>query len=132
MRSFLVFIFFTITCLAKSQSSNPVFKEKYKDCLTKEFVTSTDIKSKSEITVEQSLLKADFDAYRNKSTTQTLSFDNEFSVELLSAVEIAKLGCPVNPISRKDKDYILPTFHMNSDGWIIALYPNQENSKYKK
>ncbi len=105
------------------------------DCKNQFKVLSTgSISSTAEISkYQESIKKASFESYRNKTKTQTLEFDNGFKIELPSAQQLFITGCNINPSDYTDNKIELPIFSVTKEGWILAGYKNQNqnNPKYK-
>ena len=84
--------------------------------------------------IDTFISKADLESYRLQDKRVTLSFDNGFDVELLSANEMAQLGLINNahnyPLATSGKKK-LPVFQMAPNGWITAQYSANPKAVHK-
>lgn len=82
--------------------------------------------SNDEITVyKKAIESANLENYRNKSTNQTIEFDNGLKVELISAKELIIKGYNLNINQYQDTrnpEFVFPKFHLHESGYLIALY----------
>ncbi len=75
------------------------------------------------------ILSSNMESYRNKSTRDTLSFDNGLKFVLYSAQELYILGYVISPNdydSYRDPKYTNPIFYLSDTGYLIALYNHIE------
>lgn len=82
---------------------------------------------------ESAVSNADLEAYRYRSFTDTLSFDNGVKVILYSAEDLLSKGFVIDLNNYKnpdeiDKEYIKPSFKLTPEGWLIALYERVEKN----
>jgi hypothetical protein len=93
------------------------------------------IKTPGDLSVSQIstyISKISFENYRLRDKQVVLKFDNGFDIVLLSANRIQTMGLIDNAATYQTDftpAFILPVFHMISDGRVSAAYP-VVNSKY--
>ena len=71
--------------------------------------------------------------FRLQDRQTTLSFDNNFSIVLLSARELLESGLISDINSYKaafPPNFVLPKFHLTSTGQIATEYPISKNTKF--
>ena len=75
---------------------------------------------------ETAIQNADMEAYRLKTTSNILSFDDGVQVEFFAADVLAERGVSINANNYTDDkgvNYVNPILHIAEGGSIVAMYP---------
>ena len=117
IKTLLVILFLTcITPFMKSQTSFNI-------------IGGSSISNETMVKYEKIIKQSNLEDYRLKTKSVILTFTNGFKIELISAEQIFIHDHKINVSNYSDdhgKQYTDPTFFINDDGFLIALYTHIE------